>query len=219
MIQKIVTLLSIASLCFISCSKQTGQLKTAMPEQKMSLQAQPGEAVATFSAGCFWCMEEIFEDITGTRDVISGYAGGKAEDADYEKVSSGHTDHAETIQIYYDPAVISFEQLTEAFFASLDPTTLNQQGPDIGTQYRSIAFYRNDQEKEIILDMIHRIDSSGIYKKKIVTEVKPFTAFYPAEDYHQNYIVNHPDNPYVKGVSIPRYEEFKKKYKGRLKNN
>jgi peptide-methionine (S)-S-oxide reductase len=210
-----IHILSILSL--LSCVKPVEKAKSETVAPQITLQPQPGEAVATFSAGCFWCTEGIFQDIMGVREVISGYAGGRAEDANYETVSRGNTGHAESVQIYYDTAVISFEQLTQAFFDGHDPTTLNQQGPDFGTQYRSIAFYRNDKEKEIILNIIHQIDSSGIYKDKVVTEVKPFTTFYPAEEYHQNFVMNHPDNPYVRGVSVPRYEEFKKKYKGKLK--
>lgn len=200
-----------------SCAPKPEKTKTEMKAEPITLEPLPGEAVATFASGCFWCVEEIYESLMGVREVISGYAGGKAEDANYDAVSNGMTDHAETAQVYYDSSIISFEELTIAFFAGHDPTTLNQQGPDVGRQYRSIAFYRNDVEKKIILNQINEINASGMYNKMVVTEVVPFTAFYPAEGYHQDYINKHPDEPYVKGVSIPRYEEFKKKYKGKVK--
>ena len=147
------------------------------------------------------------------RDAVSGYAGGSDDSPDYEKVSSGETGHAETVNVYYDPSKISFETLVKAFLASHDPTQVNGQGNDIGTQYRSIAFYRNDEEKKIIEAEITRLADSKKYSAKIVTEVKPFTKFYPAEDYHQEYILHHPDNPYVRHVSIPDFERFRQEFK------
>lgn len=176
------------------------------------------EAVATFSEGCFWHTEIVFQSLLGVRDAVSGYAGGTDKRPDYEKVSDGGTGHAESVNVYYDPSKISFETLVKAFFASHDPTQINRQGPDVGPQYRSIAFYRNNTEKAIIEAEIKRINDSGIYSKKVATEVKPFTAFYPAEDYHQEYIINHPGNPYVQNVSIRDYEHFRKTFKGPFKN-
>lgn len=166
--------------------------------------------MADFAEGCFWHTEIVFQSLVGVRDAVSGYAGGTDKHPDYEKVSSGTTGHAESVQVYYDPSRISYETLVKAFFASMDPTQLNRQGPDEGTQYRSIAFYRNEQEKKIIEAEIARLTASKKYSGKIVTEVVPFTNFYPAEDYHQEYIKNHPGNPYVQHVSIPDWLEFKK---------
>ncbi len=203
---------------FSSCAPSPKKIKTEVKTERINLEPQAGEAVATFASGCFWCVEEIFESLIGVRVAISGYAGGKAEDANYDEVSRGSTDHAESVQIYYNPSVISFEQLTAAFFASHDPTTLNQQGPDRGTQYRSVAFYRNDTEKQIILNEINRLNQLGAYKNQIVTQVLPYTDFYAAEDYHQNYVAQHPNEPYVRGVSIPRFEKFKREFKGNFKN-
>jgi len=200
-----------------ACSPPSGKAKEEVNAESIKLEPQPGEAVATFASGCFWCVEEVYESLVGVREVISGYSGGQASDAHYDIVSSGSTDHAESVQIYYNPAIISFEQLTAAFFASHDPTTPNQQGPDRGPQYRSIAYYRNDAEKEIILKEIHRIDSLDLFKGKIVTEVVPFKTFYPAEAYHQNYVAHHPNESYVRGVSIPRFEKFKREFKGNFK--
>jgi len=151
------------------------------------------------------------------RDAISGYAGGTDTHPDYEKVCTGETGHAETVQVYYDPSKISYQTLVEAFFASMDPTELNRQGNDAGTQYRSIAFYRTAKEKEIIEQEIKKITDSKKYSNKIVTEVVPFAKFYAAEDYHQEYIYHHPDNPYVAHVSIPDFLVFKKEFKGNFK--
>jgi peptide-methionine (S)-S-oxide reductase len=153
----------------------------------------------------------------GVRDAVSGYAGGTDKHPDYEKVCTGTTGHAETVQVYYDPSKISYATLVAAFFASMDPTELDRQGPDEGTQYRSIAFYRNDQEKKIIEEEIARLTDAKKYSSKIVTQVEPFTTFYPAEDYHQEYILNHPLNPYVQNVSIPDFLHFKETFKGNFK--
>jgi peptide-methionine (S)-S-oxide reductase len=171
----------------------------------------PNEAVADFSEGCFWHAEIVFQSLVGVRDAVSGYAGGTDKHPDYEKVCTGSTGHAETVQVYYDPSKITFATLVDAFFASMDPTELNRQGPDAGTQYRSIAFYRNDQEKKILDEAIDR--ASKKYSAKVVTQVTPFTVFYAAEDYHQEYIKNHPGNPYVESVSIPDFIHFKDTFK------
>ena len=178
----------------------------------------PKEAVATFSEGCFWHAEIVFQSLAGVRDAVSGYAGGTDTNPNYDKVASGNTGHAETVQVYYDPSVISYETLVKAFFASQDPTELNRQGNDEGTEYRSIAFYRNDKEKQIILSEIKRLTNAKVYRSKIVTEVVPFSKFYTAEDYHQEYVSHHPDNPYVSNVSIPDYLRFRKEFKGNFKN-
>ena len=194
-----------------------GQTQPVNIPTKVSDKPSPNEAVADFSEGCFWHAEIVFQSLAGVRDAVSGYAGGTDKHPDYEKVCTGTTGHAETVQIYYDPSKISFATLVKAFFASVDPTELNRQGPDEGTQYRSIAFYRNDAEKKIIEDEIARIAASKKYSRRIVTQVVPFTAFYPAEDYHQEYIRNHPENPYVEHVSIPDYLEFRKTFPGPYK--
>jgi peptide-methionine (S)-S-oxide reductase len=176
------------------------------------------EAVATFAEGCFWHTEIVFQSLVGVRDAVSGYAGGTDTNPDYEKVGGGETGHAESVQVYYDPSKISFETLVKAFFASHDPTQVNRQGNDVGTQYRSIAFYRNEKEKQIIDAEIKRITDAKKYAGKIATEVKSFTKFYPAEDYHQEYILHHPENPYVQNVSIPDFGRFRKEFKGNFKS-
>ena len=175
------------------------------------------EAVATFSEGCFWHAEIVFQSLDGVRDAVSGYAGGTDTNPSYEKVAGGNTGHSETVQVYYDPAKISYETLVKAFFASQDPTTLNRQGNDAGTEYRSMVFYRNEKEKQIIESEIKRLTDLKVYKNKIVTEVVPFKKFYIAEGYHQEYIHNNPDNSYVANVSIPEFLSFKKKFKANYK--
>lgn len=153
----------------------------------------------------------------GVRDAVSGYAGGNVSNPDYESVCTGETGHAEAVQVFYDPAQISYKTLVQAFFASQDPTELNRQGNDVGTQYRSVAFYRNKEEKEIIENEINLMTASKKYNRKIVTQVKPINKFYPAEKYHQEYIVNHPENGYVQSVSIPDFIRFKKEFSGNFK--
>jgi peptide-methionine (S)-S-oxide reductase len=175
------------------------------------------EAVATFAEGCFWHAEIVFQSLDGVRDAVSGYAGGTDTNPSYEKVAGGNTGHAETVQVYYDPAKINYETLVKAFFASQDPTTLNRQGNDAGTEYRSMAFYRNEKEKQTIESEIKRLTDLKVYKNKIVTEVVPFKKFYTAESYHQEYIHNNPDNSYVANVSIPEFLHFKKTFKGNYK--
>jgi peptide-methionine (S)-S-oxide reductase len=160
-----------------------------------------GLAVATFAGGCFWCTEEIFEELKGV------------------KVGSGQTSHAESIQIYYDPKQISYATLVDVFLrAGHDPTTLNRQGPDAGTQYRSIAFYRTPQEKQVIDAAIKRVNASHQYSNPIVTQVVAYTQFWPAEDYHQGYFRLHPNEPYVSSVSTPKVEKFRHKFPELLKN-
>lgn len=177
------------------------------------------EAVATFAQGCFWHSEIVFQSLTGVRDAVAGFAGGKTVNPSYEDVCTGKTGHAESVQVYYDSTKISYAELVSAYFASMDPTSLNRQGNDVGTEYRSVAFYRNEKEKKIIENEIARINASGKYTGRVVTEVRPFTAFYPAEQYHQEYIFNHPGNPYVQRVSIPDYLHFRKTFKaGRFKD-
>lgn len=169
-----------------------------------------GLSKAWFASGCFWCVEEVYESVEGVEEAISGYSGGPEPNPTYEQVSSGRTGHAETVEVYYDPEVVSFETLVKVFFESHDPTTMNGQGPDAGTQYRSIAFYRTAEEKAIIEKTIAELNASEQYDAPVVTEVKAFEQFWPAEDYHQNYVRQNPDERYVRGVSIPRFERFKK---------
>lgn len=180
---------------------------------------KPGEAVATFAGGCFWAMEEGMNQLKGVHEVISGYAGGTTKNPTYEQVCTDQTGHAESVQVYYDPKVITYSQLLDAFFAGHDPTTPNRQGPDVGRDYRSMVFYRTPAEKAEIEAAIKRVNESGHYSGKVVTEVEPFKVFYPAENYHQNYFALHPDQPYIQRVSLPKVEKLRKAMVGHLKNN
>lgn len=176
-----------------------------------------GAAVAYFASGCFWCVEAIYESVEGVYEVISGYSGGTEKNPTYREVSYGRTSHAEAVAVYYDPEVRSFADLVSVYYASHDPTSVNRQGPDKGRQYRSIAFYQNEVEKMIIESYIDGI--AGYYNAPIATEVVPFEIFYPAEDYHQDYEKNNPNDPYIRSVSMPRINRFKSLLPEFLKEN
>jgi len=178
---------------------------------------KPGEQIADFASGCFWASTEAMSELRGVDKVIAGYAGGKTANPTYEEVCSDQTGHAETVQVYYDPKVISYAKLVEAFFYAHNPTELNYQGPDQGTSYRSIAFYRTPEEKAILLNTIKAINASKHYDAPIVTQVVPYTIFYPAEQYHQNYYKLHPDDSYINGVSKPKVEKMRAMEKSQLK--
>ena len=178
---------------------------------------KPGEAVATFAGGCFWAQEEAFDQIRGVREVVSGYAGGNVKNPTYQAVGTDQTGHAEAVQVYYDPKVISYQELLVGFFAAHDPTTLNRQGPDTGRDYRSVAFYRTSAEKQAIQDAVKTVNESKHYDGPVVTEVVPFTLFYLAENYHQNYCKLHPDQSYVQHVSLPKVAKLRKAMAGKLK--
>ena len=213
---KVLFITLVAAFVFSSCGyTQNRNIKIPVAT---STKPMAGEAVATFAEGCFWHGEIIFQSLAGVRDAVSGYAGGTTTSPTYEKVASGTTGHTESENVYYDPKKISYAQLVSAFFASMDPTTLNRQGNDAGTEYRSAAFYRTEAEKNILNAEIAKINKSKKYSSKIVTEVIPFTKFYPAEDYHQEYIYNNPGNSYVQNVSIPDYMHFRKTFKGPFKD-
>jgi peptide-methionine (S)-S-oxide reductase len=208
---------SLIPLLFIAisaCSQVTESIKTEKKVHKNldSLQT------AYFAAGCFWCVEAIFESIEGVEEVESGYSGGTEKNPTYELVCSGKTKHAETVKIYYDSSKVNYNTLLEAFFGSHDASTLNQQGPDFGVQYRSIVFYESAQEKEYTEKYIQKLLNEKVFPK-ITTEIVPLVKFYKAEIYHQNYEETHPDNPYVKSVSLPRLNRFKEKHKNLLKKD
>lgn len=171
-----------------------------------------GHETAYFASGCFWCVEAVYEQIEGVTEAVSGYSGGETKNPNYSQVISGKTGHAESIKVIYDPSVVSFKTLVEVFFGTHDPTTLNRQGPDKGTQYRSVAFYKNTNEKKIIEETIKKLNAAKRYKSPIVTEVKKFEAFYQAEDYHQDFEENNPNHPYIKAISKPRVSRFLQAY-------
>ena len=204
--------LLIASLFLLTSHVQAQDVSPAkLPTLK------PGEAVATFAGGCFWAQEEAFDQIKGVREVVSGYAGGNVKNPTYQAVGTDQTGHAEAVQVYYDPKVISYQELLVGFFAAHDPTTLNRQGPDTGRDYRSVAFYRTSAEKQAIQDAVKTVNESKHYDGPVVTEVVPFTVFYPAENYHQNYCKLHPDQSYVQHVSLPKVAKLRKAMAGKLK--
>jgi len=202
--------------CSGQTSNRTGSKKSDV--YKVDLAAPEGKAIAAFAEGCFWCSEHIFESVLGVDSAVSGYAGGTVPNPTYELVNTETTEHAETVLVYYDPAIISYDELTRVFFLSHDPTTPDRQGPDRGSSYRSILFYTTPQELEIAVKAKELFNTSGVYSDRIVTEIKPLKEFYRAEEYHQDYIEHNPYSPYVMNVSIPRYERFRKAYKGKYKN-
>ena len=174
---------------------------------------------ATLGAGCFWCVEAVFLHLKGVESVQSGYSGGTVKNPAYREVCRGTTGHAEVVQITFDPAVISFAQVLEVFFAVHDPTTLNRQGGDVGTQYRSAIFYHSEAQKATANGAIEAANASGVWRDPVVTEVTAFTNFYPAEDYHTNYLALNGDNPYCVAVVRPKVDKFTKHFRDWLKTN
>jgi len=172
---------------------------------------------ATFGAGCFWCVEAIFQNLNGVEKVVSGYSGGNVTDPTYDQVCTGTTGHAEVCNIIYNPEVITFDQLLEVFWKTHDPTTPNRQGADAGTQYRSVIFYHNSKQKELAEHYLNRLDSEKIFPAKIVTQIEPFTVFYKAENYHQNYYNQNKYQPYCTMVITPKVEKFTKVFANSLK--
>jgi len=179
--------------------------------------SQNNSEIATFAGGCFWCTEAIYERVKGVESVVSGYSGGDVINPSYREVCNGTTGHAEAVQITFNPQEISFVELLEIFFKTHDPTTLNRQGADVGTQYRSAVFYHTDKQKEETLDIISKLNKAEIWKNPIVTEVTEFSCFYPAEDYHQEYFNSNPNQGYCRVVIQPKVEKFEKVFKEKLK--
>lgn len=177
-----------------------------MPDEKTKIE------IATFAAGCFWCTEAVFLKLKGVSKVESGYTGGKLANPTYKQICTGTTGHAEGIQITFDPSVISYQQLLDVFFHTHDPTTLNRQGADIGTQYRSAVFYANEQQKLAAKTMINKIDATGTYDNPIVTTLEKLTKWYPAENYHQNYYEQNKRQPYCQFTISPKIAKFRKRY-------
>jgi peptide-methionine (S)-S-oxide reductase len=201
-------------LILFSCTAQTNKKGI---DTGINLNPPAGKAVAAFAEGCFWCSEHIFEAVIGVDSAVSGYAGGTAPNPTYELVNTETTGHAESILVYYDPKVIGYPELLKVFFTSQDPTTPDQQGPDRGNSYRSIIFYKTPEEKAFAEQA--KKDFAKSFKNPIVSEIKELKEFYKAEGYHQDYIEHNPHSSYVQGVSIPRFELFKRTYKGKLKHN
>jgi len=174
---------------------------------------------AYFASGCFWCVEAVFESVKGVKEVVSGYSGGKEQNPTYEQVAYGRTGHAEAVEVFYDSKIISFEELVQVFFGSHDPTTYNRQGPDRGAQYRSIAFFKNNSEEKAIRNYIEALEKEMLYDAPIVTQVVAFEKFWKAEEYHQDFERNNPNQSYVRAVSVPRLNRFKANFKSFLKED
>lgn len=200
--------LSMLMACSLS-GQQKGTREVKVKEDKT-------KSIAAFAEGCFWCSEHIFEELAGVDSAVSGYAGGHTKNPTYEEVCTETTGHAETVLVYYDPKVISYEQLLEAFFSSHDPTTLNRQGPDEGPSYRSAIFYANEEQERLAIEAIKKWTPK--FEMPIVTEVAPLKAFYRAEEYHQNYTTENPFDSYVRAVSLPRFDKFQRTCKLKMKD-
>ncbi len=196
---------------FVACSNTNDK------NSGMESQSKNNNEVATFGAGCFWCVEAVFQSLNGVDKVISGYSGGHVKNPSYREVCAGTTGHAEVCQIYFDSNVISFEELLEVFWSTHDPTTLNRQGNDVGTQYRSSIFYHNESQKVLAEEYKVALDASEAFPNPIVTEIVPFETFYEAEDYHQEYFDLNPNQPYCTYVIQPKMEKFRKVFADKLK--
>ncbi|HZG51571.1 MAG TPA: peptide-methionine (S)-S-oxide reductase MsrA [Pyrinomonadaceae bacterium] len=175
------------------------------------------EDIATLAGGCFWCLEAVFADLRGVERVVSGYAGGHVENPTYRAVCDGTTGHAEVVQITFDPQAVSYRELLEVFFTIHDPTTLNRQGGDVGTQYRSAIFYHSPAQRDEATEVVITLDAARVWDAPIVTEIVPFDVFYPAEDYHQEYYLNNASQPYCRAVIAPKVAKFRQKFLEQLK--
>ncbi|MCZ7357735.1 MAG: peptide-methionine (S)-S-oxide reductase MsrA [Candidatus Methanoperedens sp.] len=173
--------------------------------------------IATLAGGCFWCLEAIFNELRGVEKVVSGFSGGSAPNPSYSEVCTGTTGHAEAVQITFDPQIISFRELLEVFFTIHDPTTMNRQGADIGTQYRSVIFYHSSEQEKVAREVIAEVEAAKIWDAPIVTELTPFKSFYTAEEYHQDYLEHNPDQPYCRIVIAPKVAKFRKQFLAKLK--
>ncbi len=211
----ILIMIFLASQSFLQCTTKENDFDLKFEEDNM-IDSNKNN-IATFGGGCFWCTEAVFERLNGVIKVESGYSGGTVPNPTYEAVCTGNTGHAEVIQITYDQSIISYEELLHVFFKTHDPTTLNRQGADVGTQYRSVIFYHDEEQKKIAEIVKHELDSAKIWDNPIVTEISQFEKFYIAEEYHQNYYDNNSNQPYCSFVITPKLEKFEKVFKDKLK--
>lgn len=210
----LITAIAVAIGCSVASSSSTGSvdIKEIVP-QSAEGDALKGTQTAVFAGGCFWGVEAVFEHVKGVTNSRSGYSGGDAKSADYDNVSEGTTDHAEAVLVTFDPAKVSYPQLLAVFFSVVhDPTQLNRQGPDVGRQYRSAIFYTDDEQKRLAAEYIAKINESKAFSKPVVTEIVPLVKFYDAEEYHQDYLVKNPNQPYIVQHDKPKLVELKKKF-------
>jgi peptide-methionine (S)-S-oxide reductase len=214
----VIFLLSVM-LLLNACSGTSRNTQKIVSDNGFAVLPQPAanESVATFAGGCFWAMQESLIQLKGVRMAISGYAGGITENPTYDEVSGQQTGHAESVQVYYDPSVISYEQLLKAFFVAHNPTEMNRQGPDIGPEYRSVAFFRNPQELKMISKIIYEMEVEKYYEGSFMTEIEPFRVFYPAESSHQNYYERNTWDPYIRSVSKPKIMHVRKEFPQMIK--
>jgi len=215
--KSIVLLVMLSSIVLSGCQNKSADTKSEIKNDSGGNGQMDSLQKATFGSGCFWCTEAIFENLNGVYSVVSGYAGGKISNPTYEEVCSGTTGHAEVTQITYDSSLISYDDLLEVFWKTHDPTTLNKQGNDVGPQYRSVIFYHNDEQKQLAEKYKSELDKSGAWDKPIVTEISPLTNYFPAENYHQDYYNNNPNQGYCAFVIAPKLEKFRKVFKDKLK--
>ena len=215
--KNILTLLISLNLSLVSCQtkKPNAKQDAIINAKAIEVPLQDGLAKAYFASGCFWCVEAVYESVNGVTEVINGYAGGHSENPTYQLSNTGRTGHAEAVEVLYDPTVVSFSTLLEVYFGSQDITQVNGQGPDNGSQYRSIIFYQNQDQKDEVIHKIKQLTKE--LNINIAAEVYPFLKFWQGEDYHQNYERLHPNNSYIRNVSIPRLRKFQQKFKHLLK--
>ncbi|MCG2611883.1 peptide-methionine (S)-S-oxide reductase MsrA [Flavobacterium sp. SM15] len=205
------------SLSAISCQPRERSLTVEKNKQNDMMSEQKGYEIATVAGGCFWCTEALFLELKGVKKVVPGYTGGTVKNPTYEDVCSGTTGHAEAIEITFDPKEVAYEDILEVFFGTHDPTTLNRQGADVGTQYRSEVFYHNEAQKKAAENFINLLNTQNVFGKKVVTKISQADVFYPAEDYHQNYYNRNKNQMYCMAVITPKLEKLHKNYKSKLK--
>lgn len=217
----LLSVLATSAGLFSCAQKSKPMQKENTNTMAVTANKEPGKTrdTITLGAGCFWCVEAVFQELKGVDKVVSGYSGGHIENPTYEEVCSKTSGHVEVCQLYYDPSVVSIDEILEVFWQTHDPTTLNRQGNDAGPQYRSVVFYHDNQQKEKAEYYKKQLDSSGAFRAPIVTAIEPFTKFYAAEDYHQNYYKSNPNQGYCTYVIQPKVEKFRKVFKDKLKNH
>ena len=212
-----MVILGMVLLGFLLAGKKPSSNQTTGHQGEQQSMAVTGLDTATFGAGCFWCVEAVFQNLKGVHSVVSGYAGGHVKNPTYEQVCSDTTGHAEVSQIMYDPKQISYDELLEVFWKSHDPTTVDRQGNDVGSQYRSVIFYHNDEQKKIAEHYKKELSASGAFDAPLVTQIQPYNTFYKAEDYHQNYYNQHGFQPYCMFVIKPKVDKIQKIFKDKMK--
>lgn len=215
----LTTMLILSTLALHACSSRAQTSEPANKEKEIVSMENGELQEATFGAGCFWCVEAVFEEVKGVKSVVAGYAGGDVKNPAYKEVTTGNTGHAEVARITYDPSVVSYEQLLEVFWHTHNPTTLNRQGYDVGTQYRSVIFYHNDEQRDIAEKSLEETDASDLWKDPIVTEIEPVSNYSQAENYHQNYYANNPNAGYCTVVIAPKLKKFRKEFSHMLKDS